>query len=820
MAEVYAPPPKEETKAVRFAGLPWKVRDDEHAAEVVAAGGKPISESEAQQSQAAQNDLSYVDQNYGDAGKFGLGVASGLTLGTGPGALAQMGLMDPNHIQAAQASGLYTGGDVVGTLLPAILSGGESLGAKTAVGRIMAATPAGMLGKVGTLSERLAGSLIADSPGLMGSLAAAPIKMAARGATEGALLNMGHTWGDSMVQDKPLAATALWASGVDGALAGGLIGGTLGSVGSLGSMAVDSMGSLAGGVGKNAKIGAMASHLGADSGDLANWAANQEGVAGTLKRAGGILEEGGSRYGDSTAKMAVGAGNAKKIYEGVRAETVAELEAQAAVPDIMARVTKRFDAEIKAPQAHLPNQEQVFKFVDGVVDDLNHMQQAKVLKAEKPNLSKAEFESSQSGRPIHERTSFEEYNSTFREKDVSVPGKPASWEQWVKGRDQIASKYGSTAAGKEAVGIIDDEIRKAMEGSGVAGVAEKYGAATMNAKLASELEGLLGAKNAKKLLESKPSITPTDIGLAGVGALLGHPATSVAWLATKGISRKLSGMFEPTMAQMAYQSMIGTKAAGATLGMKTTVNDSVKRFFKSATMTPYKGAQVVKSEFKKGTGGYDRKSYEDMASKVEQLTSKNHQDKVRRYAEEVSNQGHPDLAQALMEVNNRAVQYATWAMPARHGTKNMVSLRPIPAPKDLTLQEHRAVRIMKGITQPLSILDDMEKGTLSRDTVQAAHYVYPPLIDHMAETIAKETADMKEQGKYLSMSKIMMLGIALDSQVDTIQSPEYIGAVQTALTATNQGQQQAQQPPPNQQILAPQNLMTPLQHTQNQGILG
>ncbi len=307
-----AEPPKAALagEAVRFAGLPWKAGSPEHAAEIIQAGGKSLSMPEAMEANQAQQDNAYVDENWGVAGKAGMGAFSGLTLGVGPGMLASRGIVDPGHLQAAQTSGYYTAGDVAGTMLPALLSGGESLGARGLASSALRFSPAGVLEMAGSGTERLLGGILGESTGVLGRLGATPLKMAARGATEGALINMGHTTGDAMIQNKPLSAEALASSGVDGALFGGLIGGTLGTVGSLSSMAADSVSSLAKtAVGRSGvREGLVFKRLGLSAEDAIDAGAAEGGRVGFLKDTGELLEKGGSgaKIGSSDAKLAEG----------------------------------------------------------------------------------------------------------------------------------------------------------------------------------------------------------------------------------------------------------------------------------------------------------------------------------------------------------------------------------------------------------------------------------------------------------------------------------------------------------------------------------
>lgn len=791
MADIPIGPPKPPVGYARdIMGQP--VQGDPEA--MARLGNKAIGEQEALSSAQAAKDLSYVDQNWGTAGTLGMGALSGLTLGLGPGALAQAGLVDPGHIMAAQTSPLYTAGDIGGMVLPGLLTGGESVLAR--------ATPAGMMGLAGTASERLAARLLPESAGVMGRLASTPIRMAARGATESALMNLGHTAGDALVQNKPLSAEAMWASGVDGALGGGLIGAGMGTVGSLASQAVESMGNAVKGVvGKTARGEAYAlKSLGLGGEDLASAKAGEGGLAGKLKSYGTALEEGGSSVGDTSSGKLQGAQNFIKKYEDIRMGAVKELEEQAAssAPDLVRAKARTQDivASRLGTGTEAAAKEEVDSFWNGFVtkkalgrptwnQQNNFRTFAQWIEAGEGDglkgvAKRAAYDDYKAGMDRQ----FEKYTKTFKDVE-STNALPASWTDVVKARDEFALKA-TTDVRKEVLNVLDSEIRSAMEGAGVEGAAEKYASATQSISLGKELESNLGKKVAQSLMATEPAITARDVGTFAGMAAIGHPLAGAGWISAKGIGRIAQKRFDPWMAQMAYNHSVGAKAAEATVGVQQKIAGSLKRFFKNTSELPYKAAQTVRAEKYDRGPKIDRAAYEAAASKAEQLISENHQDKVRRYAESVAQQGYTELAGALMGVNQRAVQYLMWNMPPRQGGKAMNSLRPIPISDMPTMHEFKFIRQMKGLGMdgkngPLSILDDLENGSVSREQVQAFKYTYPELHSELVATAAQEIADMKSSGRYLPVDKIASLSLTLDAPLDSIMRPEFIGAVQTAL---------------------------------------
>jgi histone H3/H4 len=826
---------------VQAGGLPWKATP-EQAKQLAGAGGKVISQELAQELAGAQQDINYVDQNWGSAGTAGLGLASGLSLGMAPGLLAQAGILDPNHIQAAETSGLYTAGDIAGTLAPALLSGGESLAA-----RGLAATPAGLMSAAGGLSERLAGRLIADTPGLLGKLGKSAVSQAMRGASEGALINLGHTVGDHLVQNKPLAAESMAAAGFDGALFGGFLGGTAGVVGSLGGHVVDSLSgavSKAGGKGLRSQA-YVAKSLGAEA-----LVEAPESLGTNLKDIREkVLQKGGADIRSSTTEKIAATKSAKELYATERTAAIKEaMETNmVSVPNV--DVTKaRLRADVAQQYVGTPYEAEVLRSVekmearlDALVVKENIPEFSEWVKNQPKPMSFNEFKDWQKSLDPAER-----YNAgnmapgeKFTAKELAawksnpnyrlylsehtqglraefeafikeLPSTPAGLDKWVKSSDLLldASKGPGLSqidrlVTKETQRILGSQVTSTLEEINPS-LAEKFAAASMGQRLSEEVEGYLGKKLTNSLMSAEPAVTARDLGAFVGMAAIGHPASGLGWLAAKGIGKQLQGRIEPAMAQMAYDASIGSKASLATLQAQTKIGSSIRNFFKSKN--PQRAASTVKAESSKSP----RKAYEETYSRTEQLLSDSHQDKLIRYAKELEGQGYHDLALELLNVNHRASQYLQWNMPPSNGAKAIKSLRKLPAPQMPTLQEYKFLRINKAVTNPFSLLEDLDKGKVSRDAVKAVKYVYPELHREIVSSATQQVYEMKASGQFLPMDKISSLGVVLDAPIDTTLTPEYVTAVQMALNA----------PPPNEEsppqaasLTSPTALMTPIQQT-------
>lgn len=818
---------------VKVAGLPFKAADEEQAQQLVeGAGATPITQGQAAISYGAQSDISQANQQYGTAGQALLGGISGLTLGLGPGVLGELGLAPKNLIGAAQTSGAYTAGDIAGTLLPAIFSGGETLAARGAVGAergllgtALGLTPMGLAGRLGGATERLAANLIPESAGLMGRAARVPLGMAARGATEGALINMGHYVGDSMIQNKPLAAEAMLGAGADGALFGGLMGGGLGTVGAVGKLGAEALGgATARAGGSRAGLGMVARRLGLSDETVAAAEARPGGLKQYLQEARSTLNEGltegekGLTYGSRTSDIAGGYARAEELAQRSRAGVVEDLDKVGGSHlDVMTeRLKGRLEQDVLGKYRGTVLQKTAAKEIDRVLEELGL--------AEKPgnvggppgkprDLSPPKEPKKVGNKEYAYREEGQWKTGTFREaraayesevaawkeriantpavKEGFVPEKATSWNQWVKTLDSLEGKASTATGVKQAVlqdinNVFKAATREGMEGvekaSSKAGLADKFAASDASLRMAKELKVTVGKKAAAELLAHETTFTPRDLAVMGGMSALGHPGTAMGWLAAKGLGRVAERRLAPAMAEMAYQASVGQRASGATISAQSRIREAVTNFFKASGQAAARNApKLAESRTGEGKQKYTRAAFEDAANRTEQLISANHRAKVEGVVNQLMQMGYGDFAKSLSDTNMRATQYMGANMPPRKGANGMTNLRPQPKIHGLDMKEFKFLRQDRAIKSPFSLLEDMNRGGVSRDSVQAVKYVYPEIHAQIVQEATQQIYEIKREGGHLPMDKIATLGIVLDSPIDSTLTPEFIGEVQMAM---------------------------------------
>jgi hypothetical protein len=148
--------------------------------------------------------------------------------------------------------------------------------------------------------------------------------------------------------------------------------------------------------------------------------------------------------------------------------------------------------------------------------------------------------------------------------------------------------------------------------------------------------------------------------------------------------------------------------------------------------------------------------------------------------------GAPQTAQAMMATMNRAVQFLARKAPKDARDIGMPIFEPKYEPSQMELSKFE--RYMQVIEQPLSTLEDLERGTLTRDHVEALKAVYPNLYNNMRAEVLKQA----ESNPNLSYNKRIQMGILMDLPTDSSLSPQFIVQMQQNFVPPEQRQDQMQ----------------------------
>ncbi len=774
---------------------------------------KPISATEASLRAQADADANYVDQNYGTLGKAALGAVEGATLGLGPALAVKTGLLDAGHYDAASQTGAFTAGDIAGTLLPAFLSGGESV-----VGRALTATPMGALGRVGGAAESLVGHFLPEA-GLLGKAAAGSIKMAARGATEGALMNVAHQASHDIIVNKPLSAQALLASGEDGALFGGLVGGILGGGAALAGSGVESLGNRAmGAAGKGERsAGIVAKRLGLPV---------EERFTGAIGDYVDVIQKSESSLAAPTSQIRAKVTGYVQDQEIIAKAALKELgEIGKPGEEAIASLRKRLDLENKVMYEGTAAQREADTVYKRLKSDLFGKQvrfTEKFAEKEpvfgwKPNpMASAEEFSAAKARHAAEVEGYSSRKAAHADRMAAHTGRSGgmdTWEHWAANRDILADRAkAATGVKKEiyesALNAFDDELRIAGEATDKA-LFGQFAAAKTQQRIGQELiTGTSGKLEAEAARGNPVHLNQADGGQLAIGMLMGNPLGGVGVVAARKIAGYVQDKLEPVIAEYAARSAIGSSAGAATANVGARISEALKSFMTGARVSTEKAHAESRTAPKKLS--YTMKAYEQQMALTEQLTSQAHQAKVRETTQALAMAGHEELAQELQLTYGRAVAYVNANKPkGRSKEAGIGSLSKPVKQHGLDTQTMKFLRGTHALNDAVgTIVNGLAKGDLSRDAITAIKYVMPDLHKDLVMRASQEVMAMKAEGKYLPADKEALLGVALDFPVSSKLTSEFIAEVQKGHAANKKPPQEGNAPPP---VTDTSSYQTPLQ---------
>lgn len=702
-------------------------------------GYKAIPGEVAQALANAERDSKYVDENWGTTGKVAMGVADGATLGLGPALATKLGILDNEHLQAAQQSGSYMAGEAAGFLVPALATGGES-----AIARALAATPAGMVGHVGGLAEAAVGRLLPEA-GILGKVGTSAVKMAARGGSENALMNVAHQASQDIIANKPLSAQAMLAAGYDGALFGALLGAPLGAAAGAighGGEALMSRGAQAvGGSGERA-AGLALKRVGVDAADVA---AKEGGAVGAVKEISDLMKRGETSFAAPTAK--------------IRERMVAVAEDM----DKTARAALQDLGKVGKPPVGTMQE-----LANAFSEDWNVMYRGTA------NAAKA---------------------NTMYKAIVKDLKSASEWEHWAKNRDILATRTASAPEGSLKRAVHESALQKFDEAFRAAGekvdpaIFQQYASAVTQKNLAQTLVESTGEKLGQEASRGNPlALNQADGGQLAIGTILGNPIGAVGVVASRKIAAYAQDRLEPVIAEYAARSAIGAKAGAATAEAGSRITNALKKFMGLAP----KGAGYAHSQATAPKLSYTIKAYNEAVDLADKLTSQAHQERVREYLSELSLAGHPELAKQMGMAYGRAVADINHNRPKETiRDKQGGSLGRLPKQMGLDDKDMKFMRRLHSMRDPVgTIVNGLEKGNLSMDAVASIKYVMPDLHKELVTRASFVASEMKQAGKFLPADKLSMLGCALDYAVDTTLRPEFINEVQQGLAANQKPQGQ------------------------------
>lgn len=169
----------------------------------------------------------------------------------------------------------------------------------------------------------------------------------------------------------------------------------------------------------------------------------------------------------------------------------------------------------------------------------------------------------------------------------------------------------------------------------------------------------------------------------------------------------------------------------------------------------------------------------------------------------------PGVAGAMATTASNALAYLYSKAPKPPHPEQIPALRRAWAPSEAELSSFE--RTMAAIQKPLTVLDDLKRGTISREAVDAIQAVYPRFADEIKTRVVERMSKEKEP---LSYSKRLALSALLGPMDDALQ-PEIFSRLQGHFA---QARAEAQKPPAAQgRLMKLPNAATAAQRGERRG---
>lgn len=697
------------------------------------------------------------EQQYGGRGgeAFLNRAAAAASFGLSTPILKGLGVSEERLREVPERSPLFAGaGTVTGVVGPALLTGGESLVAKAISAPMREVTALGELAGTGM------GKLV---EGRVRSGAVKQIlKESAVGLAEGGAYGAGNFVDEAALGKTDANAQNLVASVGAGAMLGGVGGGVLGGIKASMPMVRKGIAPL------SEKISSAARNI-----------VDPEIAAGEL-------------VGIKPDKMAsiVSTRAGKDFQKDLPAYLVNKLELRnfGAAEDLVAanaRIKKASNAAIEdtvnaldmhaaANPTLLPPRAEVYDRLLSKLDDY----QKKFIND--PKLYSAELNTVEAfAEGLHTRALKKSASGTAAETSLKELDTLRKQYQGIKYKgggasESFRAEVAQTLRG-ELRDIVDESATKVASNSldpSVQKLATDLKSANKDYWTASLLEKPLSKKlNTKGLMSLQDIVEGSVVGAATGSGPLGA-ATSLARRLGKSDLRRRAVI----LADLKGQSMAVEKA----------VKEAVTNFV-SKTKRPLR-ALSLKTLVNSGFAvDYDnghmpankKEAFKNVASNLEQLN--NDQDTLlTRLAKSTARVSiaAPNIAQETQNTLLRSVNFLQSKIPHAPSSTTMFPKPYEPSSMELAKFE----RYMQAVEHPLSVLEDLQKGTLTREHVEALQAVYPAIYSNLRQEILDAATGPDAD---MSYNKKLQLGILFNVPTDASMEPQNIAGLQANFMPQN-----------------------------------
>ncbi len=157
----------------------------------------------------------------------------------------------------------------------------------------------------------------------------------------------------------------------------------------------------------------------------------------------------------------------------------------------------------------------------------------------------------------------------------------------------------------------------------------------------------------------------------------------------------------------------------------------------------------------------------------------------------------PKLSQAMVTTATRGAEFLKSKVPAP--IVNSKSLTPKTTPPIVSdFEIAQFARYWSAVSNPLSVLDDLRRGTVSPEQVEALRVVYPKLYESVQSGVRSKLMELDEAGIIVPYQARLQLDLLLDLNGggEETASVEFMVRFQEASARTPDGGKSAQRQPP------------------------
>ena len=733
----------------------------------------PVTEGEDPEELMSDEDYEFIkeeadlNEKYGEAG-FRTAIESGLSslsFGLTDQAYAALG---PDFKKALRERRRRNEdeallGEVIGIVGPALLSGGSSLLAKgaQAAGKGIAAA-----GKVGLAAEKITASglkkLIKDTgkKKFAREVLRKSVEKGAGSAVEGTFYGIGELVEENALGDAEFNAENLASYAGKGALFGGLVGGSLGGLGKTVSIVVPKI--------KNSKLVGMGVEK------IDNFNTKMTNPAYNAMKLGGFKDDAIDRLLKDQPQMAENIPEvlAKAMKDGGLGYSLASnshlLES---ARSYLGKIGKNIGKTVKTIDDETVEQ--------GLFPKLNQVAQRQVDELEK---LRPQFLNPKTGRPLGVDAK-KKLKAIDDEIDNLTDNLLDDARYTADDLQKIKIQYHKLGAyDKKGDPTIVQEVNRALG----KGFREEL------VDLSSRIDTPLGKQLQQELLEYSSLATfvkkfnQTSSGqfnfpkLRNIFFGLSALRLGLNPMSAGGISGMTSAF---NQSDLKNKMMILSDIEKSNIRNTSKIKNSISKFFKTDFTKPVAPlaatiltgsplAREVEGEFVGGRHKTEEQAVKNIGDNLDKLQEdKTLMDKL--LADPNLAMAAPKTYDKLREVSSRAVAFLNTKMPRKTLVVNPFIKKSYP----LSDQElYKIKRYLKAIQNPLSVLEDLKQGIVSREGIEAVKFVYPTLYNEMTSAVYD---NLEKYGADMAYDKRLQLGIVMDLPTDLSLEPENIAKFQS-----------------------------------------